>query len=718
MRIMEKEKERIYLAALLHDIGKFYQRADKRSYCNGIFSDSLCADENWTQKFIEQNNDILSQIPELNLNISEEMQALISLAALWSNGNKGSMQQSNSSNLFLFSIFNFIHNGTYNNYFPLHELSLEKDSIFPIPEKELSEKDIITYYSSLWNKFCTDFRNLPIGSFWAFSESLFFTLKKYTWCIPANCKMKDGVSLFEHLKTTSALAHCLYCYKEQNPSAFIWNESNIKLTLKSGIYPLLLVGGDLSGIQNFIYNISSRKAATSLKGRSFYLQLFIDNVIQRIIQHPAINATIGHIIYSSGGKFYMFLPNTSNVKKALITLRHEFEQTLWKEHQGLLSLNLEYIPFTYNISEAIYQIEGIGKGSISDLWKALADKFTESKGKRFISLLSSDYTSFFEPQDVNPKTHVCSVSGIESPECVLLDPKTTDSPIYVLPSVKEQVHLGTVLKDADYILTCMSQDNLKLLQDKAKLSITIAGIMNYLFDQSELANNAADFRYISSDNTLSVKRINNVNFLQTDQLKGKKIGYGFRFYGGNTQAKNKNQSTKTFEELAENTYLGVLRMDVDGLGAIFINGIPEKYKTFSSYSTLSFLLDYFFSGYLNSIRTKYADTVNILYSGGDDVFAIGRWDQLILFARDIRKDFAQFVKREDISISGGLTIINSNYPIAKAATMAGEAEDEAKRFQKGKKNAINLFGETLSWNTEFDFVEKYKDSFVSLNLFS
>ena len=135
IRIMEKIKERLYLAALLHDIGKFYQRADKKSYHNGIFSDSVCADENWTGRFIEQNNDIFSQIPELNLNVSEEMRALISLAALWSNGNDTSMKQSNSSNLFLFSIFNIIHNGTYNYYFPLHELSLEKDYVFPIPEK-------------------------------------------------------------------------------------------------------------------------------------------------------------------------------------------------------------------------------------------------------------------------------------------------------------------------------------------------------------------------------------------------------------------------------------------------------------------------------------------------------------------------------------------------------------------------------------------------------
>lgn len=31
--------------------------------------------------------------------------------------------------------------------------------------------------------------------------------------------------------------------------------------------PLLFVGGDLSGIQKFLYNITSRKAAVSLKGR-------------------------------------------------------------------------------------------------------------------------------------------------------------------------------------------------------------------------------------------------------------------------------------------------------------------------------------------------------------------------------------------------------------------------------------------------------------------
>ena len=41
---------------------------------------------------------------------------------------------------------------------------------------------------------------------------------------------------------------------------------------QSQVFKQLFVGGDLSGIQKFLYNISSKKAAVSLKGRSCYLR--------------------------------------------------------------------------------------------------------------------------------------------------------------------------------------------------------------------------------------------------------------------------------------------------------------------------------------------------------------------------------------------------------------------------------------------------------------
>lgn len=109
--------------------------------------------------------------------------------------------------------------------------------------------------------------------------------------------------------------------------------------------------------------------------------------------------------------------------------------------------------------------------------------------------------------------------------------------------------------------------------------------------------------------------------------------------------------------------------------------------------------------------------MNILYAGGDDIFVVGRWDKIIEFAEEVRNDFVDYIKKDDISISGGIAIVHPKFPIAKAAEMAGEAEDMAKAYEKeGKprKNAFCMFGRAISWDGEFTYVKDYKDSFVSM----
>ena len=176
------------------------------------------------------------------------------------------------------------------------------------------------------------------------------------------------------------------------------------------------------------------------------------------------------------------------------------------------------------------------------------------------------------------------------------------------------------------------------------------------------------------------------------------------------------QNFKMLEEYADGTYLGVLRMDVDGLGARFIKGFEsmEKYKDFSR------KLDEFFdaeNGNLHTIQEQYKEHLNIVYAGGDDIFVVGRWDKVIDFANDVRTQFASYcrdvLKDSTLTISGGIAIVNKKFPIAKAAEMAGEAEDAAKKYRK-EKNTFNMFGESVSWESEFDYVKNYKNQFVSL----
>lgn len=762
---MNLEREQIYLAALLHDIGKFYQRADKpyadkrndlSESVKGM-ADYICPLNNegrfgyqhtvWTLQFLTEIEATLKKIPDFSQNLfggennqdtifqlasfhhkpSTELQALISLADWWSAGvdRREKLEEESCTTeeikwgknrykqIPLYSVFNGIkvneqYESKEKSAFGLRPLSIQEDGFFPndvnSPQDGISQEK----YAKLWGMFRNEFGKLPTDTFEGFAESLLNLLKKYTWCIPSNTTDMSNVSLFDHLKTTAAFADCLYMYKQENSDDFIYQ--NQRLTLKEGVQPVLLLGGDLSGIQKFIYNIASRKAAVSLKGRSFYLQLLIDSIIQRIIQHSDIKATLGHVVYSSGGKFYMLLPNTDKVKSAIEEIKGCIEQELWEQHHGQLMVNMDYVPFVYNVGGSGIDFEDQKNQEIGLLWKALAEKLTSQKNQKFKNILLNKYEDFFDVQEVGGEVKVCAVTGIESDECKAIDSKEKEK-TYILPVVKEQADLGKTLKDADYIVTYRSDDSNKYIKNRVKIDIHSAGIHNYMFDQLELTVDDADFRNITSADTCRVKRINNTDFLAAP-LKGNGCSYGFQFYGGNKQAQ-KECRDKTFEELADGSYLGVLRMDVDNLGSIFIKGLPDKDKSFSAYSTLSFMLDYFFSGYLNTIREKFKDDVNILYSGGDDVFAVGRWDKLIEFAADIRKDFAKFVGREDMSISGGIAIVGDKFPIAKAAELAGDAEHNAKSNSEAK-NAFNMFGETISWKDDFGYVERYKKEFVAL----
>jgi CRISPR-associated protein Csm1 len=99
------------------------------------------------------------------------------------------------------------------------------------------------------------------------------------------------------------------------------------------------------------------------------------------------------------------------------------------------------------------------------------------------------------------------------------------------------------------------------------------------------------------------------------------------------------------------------------------------------------------------------------------VFAVGRWDKVTEFAADVRESFRKFLGgRNDITLSAGIALIGSKYPIAKGAEQAGESEERAKKYSSvsyGSKNALDLFETTISWN-DYREVEERKTTFLKL----
>jgi CRISPR-associated protein Csm1 len=167
---------------------------------------------------------------------------------------------------------------------------------------------------------------------------------------------------------------------------------------------------------------------------------------------------------------------------------------------------------------------------------------------------------------------------------------------------------------------------------------------------------------------------------------------------------------KTFEEYAGETYLGILRMDVDGLGARFIRG----FKDLEEYTAFSQRMAIFFDKNVRTIQQKdyYRDDLNIIYAGGDDLFVVGRWDKIIEFAAEVRQQFMQHMQGEGVTISGGIAIVHPKFPIAKAAILSGEAEEKAKTYNNSQKNAICFFNQCVSWDKEYDEVLQMKNEML------
>ena len=71
---------------------------------------------------------------------------------------------------------------------------------------------------------------------------------------------------------------------------------------------------DISGIQSFIYNITSSGALKSLRGRSFAIEILMEHFIDELLNASELAGA--NLIYSGVGHCYILLPNTEKPRKS------------------------------------------------------------------------------------------------------------------------------------------------------------------------------------------------------------------------------------------------------------------------------------------------------------------------------------------------------------------------------------------------------------------
>ena len=161
--------------------------------------------------------------------------------------------------------------------------------------------------------------------------------------------------------------------------------------------------------------------------------------------------------------------------------------------------------------------------------------------------------------------------------------------------------------------------------------------------------------------------------------------------------------------------LAVVRLDVDDLGAAFMAGFSQQgngqYSTLSRSATFSRSMSLFFKVYINQFASD--KKLSIIYAGGDDVFAIGSWQDIIAFTVELRENFIKWTNGK-LTLSAGISLFADKTPIRLMAHQTGELEEAAKG---NEKDSISLFSSDYTFKFDRFITNVYDDKLEQIRYF-
>lgn len=629
--------------------------------------------------------------------------------------------------------------GTLAKRYPLAPLA--PLTLFPAPAKEVETSDKTKAqgeYHRLWEGFLQALSAIPAShrarlDLWLdHFETLWLT---FTHAIPSATAfgVKPEVSLYDHSKAVAALAVALWRYHHErgdDPEAVAraqqdrrdWDEEK-----------LLLIQGDLFGIQDFIFATggeTNRRAAKLLRGRSFYVALLTECAAMRVLDALALPATSQ--IINAAGKFLIVAPNTAATLETLERVRHEIDAWFLEHSHGQSGIGLAWLAASCNdfLSDPAAPNEHRRFGT---LMKRLFDQLDQAKAQRFglctARAQAAAFAGFLDRFD--NRRGVCQIDG--------RSPAVTEDGrgIQLGRLAKDQIDLGDWLTRYQRLLVSRAP----IVRDTLDLDL-FGYRIGFTKDED------ASGRFGPEVDRGNLLRLWDFSLPEADGRRPLWNGYARRainayiprFLGdeaGNAWFEDKYgridpdepfevgpEEPKTFNHLAcedrrldeRGSWVGIralttLKGDVDNLGQIFQRGLEAP--TFAKMAALSRQMNAFFAIYLPWLcRTRYP-SVYTLFAGGDDFFLIGPWKTQMDLARELRAEFRRYVaENPGIHFSAGLSTTKPGLPVRHLGEL-GEQALEAAKTSRPEKDSVTGFGQTLPWTT-FDQLDQVREQLEGL----
>lgn len=571
----------------------------------------------------------------------------------------------------LYSIFNILNGNNESKRYDASVLYEDEKIKFA---KDSVNKPSGEFYKEIKEKLSGKLENASVDM--DFINSYLETLERTTSYIPVSASVdeKVDISVYEHIKQSIAIGSSLYEYLTENDR--IKDQEKIYCSPEEFYKEksILLYSMDFSGIQSFIYGqYGKEEVLKNLRSRSFYLEILMENVIDELLK--SLNLSVANLLYAGGGHAYFILANTQRTK----TILADFDADIKAWMQDTFGIDL-YIGSGY-CECSCNDLQNKPDGAYSNCFREVSGAVSQNKLRRYgasqIKALNKG-----KKTDGERECKIChsSYNLNENGVCSLCD------------------GFAKLSKDI------LNREIFTVVSDKEK------GIL-------PIYKNG----YLSGGN---IKRKDGEEYLNTN----KKIL--IRAYSKNGVYKGKDyvktiyvgdyHNADTLENLVKDGVgikrLGVLRGDIDNLGKAFVGGFEKNKQTLSKSAAFSRKLTQFFKYDINNIlrnpvyKIPFSDgegentdrKIAIIYSGGDDVFVVGAWKDIIEFGVDLYNNLKEYTQGT-LTVSAGLGIYMPKYPISYMAEKTGELEDYSKKLDG--KNAVTLFDKNNSYHWD-EFIDK------------
>ncbi len=551
-----------------------------------------------------------------------------------------------------------------------------------------ARNDLPGRYLSLWQQFRMELTPLcsTAVSFSPrlFEESLLGLLERYMWAIPSSTVSAPDISLYDHARTTAAVAVALFRFHEDlgqlEDIAAIKDESKPKFRF---------LAGDLSGIQSTLFTLQSQgvKGVNKiLRARSFLLGAIAESAALMITEKLGLPCS--SIVQQAGGRFLVLVPALEKLEQVVDGLREHFDHWLLERYTGSLALNLALSePFP----GAAFKSAGLRPVMVQ-----LGQAIDEAKQRPLANCAQGVMRREF------PHDAACMACGVRPGE------KAAETG-YRCPACHQEFLLGKRLIHAGALAWGHALPKKWQPIDVLGLDLALLesppeeippGIVS-LRRTRELPTRVPWALRSLANHIPLFKDDHEARNPRYDWIRDKDLECGAGDPKSFMHIASEALEPESDKSLRGRAFLGLIKADVDYLGFIFGQGLrrddtQNDRLTLSRVAQLSRMLDLYFTGYLKGLlHREFPDTYTV-YAGGDDLLLIGPWRQTLQLASRINETFRAYTGHNpNITLSAGVTLLKPHYPVNRAVRQAEMYLERAK--DQGRNRVCALLDKPIPW---------------------